>query len=539
VFPVPLPSTLNALLAARAASCPQAPFIDVPGEGRETYGEVADTSRRLAQGLASIGIGSGDAVIVMAGNSLAAIHAWFAINLAGGVEVAINTAYRGATLVHAIAAIRAKTAVVESQFLPLIAEIEEQVPLLATVIVVGTPQQAALRRARLIPFADLGRSGGSSVLPDATPQDIASVIYTSGTSGPAKPVLLTHAANLFAAAQVVRGLRLSSTDVYYCVHPLFHMAGKSLSVIAQMLAGGRLVLDRKFSAAEWAGRVTACAATVTVAHGPMIEMIHAQPPAPADKQLPVTRVLACPMPKRIAAEFEDRFGLRGIEAFGMTEIGIAAMRPIDEPLRPGSCGRIDHEHYELRIADPRTDEELPAGQVGQILIRAKVDWILMQGYSGMAESTVAAWRNLWFHTGDAGYVDAEGYLYFVDRLGDRIRRRAENISSYDIETAAMTYPGIAEAAAVGVPSEFESDDDVKLCAATSDGSPIDMPSFLRHLAVRLPHYMVPRYLEQVDRLPRTPTNKVRKQELRAAGVHAGTWDRKAHGIELREAARNG
>ncbi len=478
-----------------------------------------------------LGVEQGQSVVTMAHNSHVAVHCRFGINLAGAVEVAINTAYRGISLAHALRAIEARWVILESGFLPLLAEIEEEVPQLTSAIVIGS-SDAVLKRVKVLQYEDIVQPGAAHEAHVASPAEVASVIYTSGTSGPSKPVLLTHAANLHAAAQIVRGLRLTREDVYYCVHPLFHQAGKTLAVVAQMLVGGKVVLDARFSAASWLRRVIDCEATVTVAHGPMLEMIYAEPRSPQDRASRLRATLACPLPKRIGREFEERFGILGLEAYGMTEIGIAAIRPIDEPLRPGSCGTVDQERYELRIADPDTDTALAPGEVGEIQIRPKQEWTLMQGYAGMPEATVRAWRNLWFHSGDAAFLDADGYLHFVDRIGDRIRRRAENISSYDIEAAALAHPEVAEAAAVGVPSEFEADDDIKLCIVGASDREVDLAGLLAYLATRLPHYMVPRYVEQLDALPRTPTNKIRKQVLRAGGV-VNAWDRKAHGIDLR------
>ena len=160
----------------------------------------------------------------------------------------------------------------------------------------------------------------------------------------------------------------------------------------------------------------------------------------------------------------------------------------------------------------------------------------MQGYMGMPEKTMEAWRNLWFHSGDIGYRDAEGYVYFVDRVKDRIRRRAENISSYDIETVATTHPAIAEAAAVGVASEFVSDDDIKLCAVLAPGATLEPEALIEFLVAGLPYYMVPRYIEFLDALPRTPTNKIKKAEMRAAGITPTTWDRQAAGVSVRAIA---
>jgi len=189
---------------------------------------------------------------------------------------------------------------------------------------------------------------------------------------------------------------------------------------------------------------------------------------------------------------------------------------------------------DFQIIDPETDEPVADGETGEFVVRNKEPWTLMQGYMGMPEKTTETWRNLWFHTGDMGYRDAEGYIYFVDRFKDRIRRRAENISSYDIEVVVGTHPAIAECAAIGVPSEFVSDDDIKLCVVRNPGATLEPAALIEFLVKGLPYYMVPRYIEFLDALPRTPTNKIKKAEMRAEGMTENTWDRQAAGVSVRQ-----
>lgn len=532
-------TTIGECIRARAAAFPDRVAIEMVGEGRETYSECFEASLQMARGLMAAGVRPRDTVVVMAPNCLTAIHAWMGINLAGATEVAINTAYRARLLEHAVNISGARRIVAAREFLPILRESEEAMPNLQQIIHFDLAESGqaqtlpAFARIALSPLDEILRDCSDADLPAVRTSDIASVIYTSGTTGPAKAIMMPHAQVCGLAKQSIDGLRLEAMDAFYCFHPLFHMAGKFMAVFAMLMAGGRVILDRTFKAELWVDRVRKYEATVGLAHGPMIEMIYAQPERPEDGQHTVRRVLAAPFPKAIAHQFEARFHLRGIEVWGMTEINIGTWRPYDEPLRLGSCGRISHEWVELRIVDPETDQELPAGQAGELVVRPKKPFVFMSGYIGMLEKTIEAWRNLWFHTGDIGYIDDEGYCYFVDRLGDRIRRRAENISSYDIEAAALAHPDVVEAAAVGVASDFEADDDIKLCVVVNPGASIGPETMLRYLAKGLPHYMVPRYIEMMDALPRTPTNKVRKAELRMRGT-AQTWDRKQAGLALRD-----
>lgn len=533
--------TLDAALAERVRLSPDAPFIGMIDGESLSYARMQADALALAYVLEQEGVKAGDRVVVMGPNCLWTLRAWFAVNLLGAVDVTINTAYQGSTLEHAIKTADARLILIEDRLLDVLSESESAIPCLERALYYSAdgPNDVA-------PAAKFNRVSVASLpanvdVPEswraagAKPSDLASIIFTSGTSGPAKGVMLPHAQTYLLAQESAQQMKVAAQDIYYIFHPLFHMSPRYVGIYAALLAGARVCLDRIFSAANWLDRIRACGATVSIGHGPMLEMIYAQPERPDDADNPLRRFGTSPFPKHIAAAFEKRFGVRGLEVWGMTEANIPIWSSLDEPLRPGSCGRVIADHYEIRIVDPETDCEVAPGATGELVVRSKLPWTLMQGYFGMPEATIKAWRNLWFHTGDLLYQDPDGYFHFVDRLGDRIRRRAENISSYEIECAAAFFSGVGECAAVGVPSEFASDDDVKLVVAScTPGVVIEPAALLAHLASRLPHYMVPRYIEIVDALPRTPTNKVRKAILREIGVGPATWDRKAAGISLKD-----
>lgn len=533
--------TLPRALDARVMQTPDRPFVTTEGEGTWTYAEGRSAALEMAAVLRGLGVGPGDLVAVMAPNCRVAIAAWMGAGLLGATDVLLNTGYRGAPLEHALNLVRAKVLIAEDRFLGVVREAEPRLQWLQTIVRFRLDDCAedigkvAFERIALTSLEALPR-----VTTDAAPAEpavsaLASVIYTSGTSGPAKGVMMPHAQAYALALQTVQGLALSERDTLYVVHPMFHTAGRFISLYAGLLVGAHVVLDRRFRAERWLARVRESGATATLAHGAMLEMIHAQPEAPDDADNPLERLMASPFPRRIAADFERRFGVRGVEVWGMTEVNNPCWCPLEGPLRTGTCGPANPRWAEVRVVDPQTDVELPPGQVGEIVVRPRQPWTMMLGYYGMPEKTVEAWRNLWFHTGDAAWVDQDGWFHFVDRLGDRIRRRAENISSYEIESAAAQHPAIRECAAVGVPSGYESDDDIKLFVALHPGHAFAPEEILEHLVRLLPHYMVPRYLEPIDALPRTPTNKVMKARLPRTTNDA--WDRKAAGLALREIAR--
>lgn len=526
--------TVGELLRQQATRFPDRPFIQMVGGSPRTYAQTYATVRRIASGLGEAGLQKGQTVVLMLGNSLDHIFTAYAVNLLGAIEVSINTGYRGAALEHAIRQCGARMMVIEDGFLPLLHAVLPGLKELETVVVVGNAKNSCdWGRLRLLGFDEICMNDGDMKFPEVRPSEIASIIYTSGTTGPAKGVLMPHSQVMLLARRTAEQCRIGPDDVGYCYLPMFHMAGKFMSVLSTMYAGGKLVLDDRFSADHWLERIRDCGATFTGGHGPMLEMIYALPATAQDRDHRLRTICCAPFPRHIARSFEERFGVRGLEVWGMTEVGIPCWSSLDEPLREGSCGRVDDEWFEFRVVDPETDEPLTRGETGEFVVRARQPFTLMQGYIGMPDKTVEAWRNMWFHTGDVGYVDDSGHVYFVDRVSERIRRRAENISPYDIEVSALKHPAVLEAAAVGVPSGLAGDDDVKLCVVLRLRAVLQPVDLLRHLAAELPHFMVPRYLEFVDALPRSATHKVQRAALKRAPFGANVWDRKEHGVALR------
>lgn len=530
-----LDELLPDLLRRRASADGTREFVrDLDGRTM-TYAAAYARACSVANGLLGTGVARGESVVIMADNAPDPICTWLGISLAGAVEVAINTGYRGRSLEHVMQNSQARVAFVEEQLLPRLVEIRESLTHLTTVVVyraAGTAGVADVPGCTVVDFDDLLGDDTDPQVP-VGPHDIASVVYTSGTTGPAKGVMMPHGQIRLFSRLGVEGARLEADDAFYCFIPLFHVAGKFIGIMGSMMTGGRVVLDTRFAVDAFLPRARQHGCTVALLHGPLVEMLHQLPESSDDAENPLTRIMASPFPAHLALDFQRRFGIRGIETWGMTEVTIPIWQPFDEPLRVGSCGRLREEHFELRIVDPDTDEEVPVGRTGEMVLRPKRPFTMMQGYLRMPEITVDTWRNLWFHTGDLGYVADDGYVYFVDRVKERIRRRAENISSFEVEAAGLTHPRVAECAAVGVPSEFDGDDDVLLCVVPAPGGRPDESELIRHLAAELPHFMVPRYLRYLEALPRTPTGKPQKVQLRGEGITEDTWDRKAAGISLR------
>lgn len=533
--------TLGRVLGERASATPDAIFLQMADGGQPvTFGQAHERALKLAAALSGLGVQRGTRVCLMASNSLTALNCWFALNLAGAIDVSINPSGRGQVLEHVINKADAELLIVERGLLEVVRESEGALPALRTVIHfedrdVPSGPVPAFERLALMPLDGVGAAPVAGWQPpQVAGADVASVLFTSGTSGPSKGVMVNHAHALLSARLAVQNVRITAGDVIYCFHPFFHMAAKHCGILPALLAGARVVVDRGFRPEEWLGNIRRHGATVSLAHGPMLEMVWQQPARPDDADDPLTRIVCAPMPKHIATGFEKRFGVRAIEIYGMTEIGLPCWQPFDEPLRPGSSGKVQHDWYELRVADPLSGEELPTGSVGELHVRPKLREIVTPGYLGDAAATAASWAGDWFRTGDSGTADSDGWIFMLDRMTDRIRRRGENISPMDIELAAAQHPDVLDSVAIGVASGYVADDEVKLCLVMRPGRVLEPVEMLAFLASQLPHFMVPRYIEAMPELPRTPTNKVRRSELRKQGVTPATWDRKAAGLGLRE-----
>lgn len=518
----------------------QRPCLAMYGSSAQTYAQLRASVRRMAGQLDALGVKSHSRVLIMLENSPQVVHTWLAVNFVNAIDVGINTGYRGQTLEHAVTVSEASLMVTFSHHLEVIAASAHKLGNLQTLLVLdadasgASPAVAQLECAgiRVVMAADLP---GDAACPAVSvePGDIASVIFTSGTTGSAKGVQMPHAQVCLLAQRSAQKTGLTRDDIFYSFYPMYHMAGKFMSVLATFSAGGQVVLDTSFRPEYWLSRIRETGATATAAHGPMLEMVFAQPTASNDRDHALRVVRTAPFPKRIATQFEARFGVRGLEVWGMTEIGIASWSDISKPLVVGSCGRVDTEFFDFAVVDSATDMPLPAGTMGEFVVRPRYPWTIMQGYLGMPDKTVEAWRNLWFHTGDCGWINDDGQVFFGDRRSERIRRRAENISASDIEAVALEHPAIAEAMALGVDSGFESDDDILLCIVQRSEHEVEYETVLHYLAQHLPHYMVPRYLVFMQSLPRTPTGKLQRGAMRAKLADVSLWDRKANNVSLR------
>jgi carnitine-CoA ligase len=538
---VPECFSLPQVLARRVETGAVRPFVSMVGESALSFGDIEQSSRRIANGLRDLGVGFGDRVMVMLPNCVAFVEAWFAINRLGAVTVTVNTAYRGAFLEHVANNSAARAMITATSFLPVIAASEDSMPSLTALIVLdahGTAEPATpLRRMTMAAFSALRAASDTLIDVQVTPRDMAAIIYTSGTTGKSKGVLVSHAQMYFNALVYVDRLGVTADDVFYSCLPLFHTNALILQTYGALVAGCRIHLAAQFSASQWLSDIRTTGTTVTNMIAVMNEFVTRQPETPHDADNALRIIMTAPISPITGPIFEERFGVTMMEVYGSTEANTPIYHPRGEPRRDGSCGKLVDEWFECRIVDPETDIEVPTGEIGELLVRPRVPGAFMSGYNGMPEETVKAWRGLWFHTGDAMRRDADGFYYFIDRMNDCIRRRGENISSFEVEQAIMAHDGVQEAAAIGIRlGGREMEQEVKLCVVRKPDSRLTAAELHAFCETRLPAFAVPRFIEFCDALPKTPTQKVRKSVLRDEGVTPATWTAPDTGARKRVAS---
>jgi crotonobetaine/carnitine-CoA ligase len=494
-------------------------------DGRSlSYKTLDEQSNRLAAGLASLGIGPHDRVALIAPNSEEFLLTMHGVHKRRAVLVPISTELRGDFLTHQLSNCEPALVVVHADHLSTIAACWPSALTGGRTVVIGAGERPAYRDfSELLSAASVGDE--AVLVPEG--RDVALILYTSGTTGRSKGVLMPHAHCFLFGALFARALWLDANDRFLVTMPMFHVNALLMSLGACLISGMRAEVVKRFSASRWLADVRRSGATATNALGVMPEFILGQPPAPDDATHSLRRMMAVPISKQWGAAFEARFGVQLIQVYGMTECNIVSIGDRADPLQPGCAGPIVADHFDVAIRDPSSWERLPSGAIGEIVVRPHDPSCFMQGYFRMEAESAAAWRDGWFRTGDAGWMDERGRLHFVDRIRDTVRRRGENISSFEVEQVLNAHPDVAESAVVGVKvADAGDEDEVKavLVAARVGVTPEELVEWCRP---RMPRHAVPRFIEFVSALEKTPTGKVRKQALREAGVNAATWDREA------------
>ena len=513
---------VGALLEHWAKERPDKSFLEFEDGSCWTFAETLELTQRAASGLRDLGAAHGTHVLCWLPNCKEAVLTWFGANYLGAVFVPVNTAYRGNLLQHVISLSDASVMIGHVELLPLLENIDTAQ--LGDIVVIGG-RPPSFSGLSFHPAVALAPGSKVDVAYKAQPWDCNYIIFTSGTTGPSKAVQCTYLQAWSGAAEAM--FYFDEHDRLLANLPLFHVSGTG-AVMDRLIKGGSCVLVDGFSPDGFWKTVRQYDITGTCLVGAMTQFLLKQPKSSDDRDHSLRAVITVPWNADSLA-VGKRYGIDMYTAFNMTELATPIISE-KNPAALGTCGKA-RAGVDARIVDEH-DYELPDGETGELILRTERPWEVAACYYKNPEATATAWRNGWFHTGDACRRDDDGNFYFVDRIKDSIRRRGENISSFEIESEATVHPAVREAAAIPVPSNL-GEDDVMLVVSMVPGETLDPPVLLQFLEPRMAYFMLPRYIRVMSDLPKTPTQKIQKHLLRDEGVTNDTWDREKNGVKIK------
>ena len=521
---------LGPILAEKARTEGARPYMTVGGR-TYSFAETDRIARALGRGLKGMGVRKQDMVAMLLPNCAEFVLSWYACCVVGAIMVPINPGYTGYMLEYILKDSGTRGLIVDRSLAPALLSVSpETLTKLDWVAIVGGKNDLVLPEGpgRYLDFSELMVNGQDDPEVPCTFRDIHSVMYTSGTTGPSKGVVLPNGHFFSSTCTFLRALKLDRDDVLFTPLPLFHGLASRLGVLPALMVGAHVVIAEKFSATQFWKQVTECGATVGHTIFTIPPILKAQPPSKWD----TAHKLRAMYNANSDPAFEQRFNVRLVEAYGLTETGLTIYSPWPER-REGSCGKA-HRDWDIEIVD---EAGLPvvAGEVGEIVCRPKLPSIMMDGYLNKPEETLRTIKNLWFHCGDYARRDADGYFYFTGRKKERIRRRGENISGFEVERIVGMHADIAEVAAIAHPAEA-GEDDVRCVIIRRGGSNLTPEELMDWLQPRMPFFMLPRYIEFVEDMPRTPSAKIEKYKLVEAGLSDTAWDREKAGYRIERAA---
>ena len=524
-------TTVLEALAQRLASDPDGLYLDFEGK-QYSAREMDAESTRLAHALAVRGLGHGDRLATLLDNRAEQVVSFFAALKLGAVQVPINTAYKGEFLRHQLADSGARMFIVQGDYASRAAETvsAESTPDLTHCITVDAPD-AVIDAVPAIRWADAMARGTDDPIDTAQvrPSDLACFIYTAGTTGPSKGCMLPQNYIVSLADQIARTWQRRPDDIILTPLPLFHFNAISICVVGTLLTGGSAAIERRFSVSNFWPEIKRMGATMVSMLGSPAILIANADDHPDQQGHRLRLCAAAPMPPDTDRLWQQRFGCKTFSAgYGLTEASLISMLDAGEPNKPGAAGKPNLVEFDVRLVDD-ADVEVAPGEVGEIVCRPNGPNLMFAGYWNRPDSTVEATSNLWFHTGDLGRIDEDGFIYFVDRKKDALRRRGENISSFEMEKVLFSHAAIKDVAVHAVPSPI-GEDDVKVTAVLQDDARVSEEELCRWVAERVPYFAIPRYVEFRADLPRNPVGRVLKYQLRDEGVTEATWDREAAGV---------
>ena len=522
--------TLGNLVATRARELGDKTFLYFRDQ-EISYKEFDRKSNTVANNLQRMGIGKGDKVAIMMPNCPEWYYVWLGLAKIGAIEVPLNTAYRGDLLGYQIDQSDSRWVVIQDQLVDRLGIIQENLSKVERVVVhseSGSVPSINLSQA-ITHLGELLEGSTEYAYAEVKPSDIYAIQYTSGTTGASKGSMTPHA---FAFAFIpvhLRACGYTSSDVLYTCLPLFHGNPQVLTTIVAMVAGAKVALGEHFHATTFWDEMRKYGATAFNYIGGILNMLYKQPESPKDRDHSVRVAFGAAAPANLWTAIEERFGFQIVEGFGLTESG-AILCNFGPNRKAGSLGK-PHEIYDVAIFG---DDDQPAApnEIGEIVGKPRIPYAMTQGYYKMPDKSLETFRNFWFHTGDLGYYDEQGYYFFVDRKKDAIRRRGENISSFEVEKVINANPKVLESAALAHPSEM-GEDEVRVAVILKEGQTMTPLELVQWCEERMAYFMVPRFVEFRTSFPKTPTDRVEKYKLRQEGLPPDHWDREKAGYKLK------
>jgi carnitine-CoA ligase len=518
------------IIRKKAQSNPDKTFI-LYKDKSISYGDFDNISNRIASSFRRLGVAKGDKVCIIAKNSPEFLYTWFGLAKLGAIEVPINTALKGDLLSYIINDSDAKFVVVDEEFIERFTFVEKSLTKVRGIIVRSSEKPYDYES--IFPsysYDELLRETDVVRTENVYPYDPIAIMYTSGTTGPSKGVVMPNRQFWDWGFDFATHMRTTENDVLYTCLPFFHGTSHFITTMMALLCKATLAIGENFSATRFWDEIISYDATWTPIVGAMASILYNQPPKKSDRNHRLKLIYSLPAPKEIYHEFESRFNVRLIEAYGLTEVNGVFFNPLEYP-RIGSCGKLN-EKYEVMLMD-NEDNQVREGEIGEIAIRPKEPYSMMLEYYKKPEETVKTWRNLWFHTGDLGRCDSDGYYYFVDRKKDSLRRRGENVSSYEVEKVLNSHIDVLESAVVGVDSKLSEQEIMAFIRLRPDAK-LAEEELIEFCQDRLAYFMIPRFIRILEDFPRTPNGKVEKYKLKSMQIDQKTWDLAKSGIKLRK-----
>ncbi len=478
-----------------------------------SYGQAHVQSNKVANRLIEHGIGKGDVVATLMYNSVEQAVIWFACAKIGAIYAALNVSLVKDDLCYSLNDTGAKLFVVDEELLPAFVSAEPELTVTPTVFVLG--DTAVVDGA--LPFEDL--LGNDETLPEVNiaAADPMCIVYTGGSTSMPKGVLVSHLYYIAAAIRYGDIAEAGQDDVHFANSHFFHIGGQQFAITGPLYHGMTGIMEKWFSASNYWNTIQKYGVTIIDPLGTMMAVLLRAPKSNSDKDHKVrigVGIAAGQVRRDLRDEFEERFGTPMMEVYSMTELGVLICSERIFDRRLGSCGR-PHGWAEILIVD-EDDNPVPANTTGQLLLRPKVPNTYMMEYINKPKETLAAWKNLWYHSGDLGYLDDDGYVYFVGREAHWIRRRGENVSAFEVEKAITAHEAVVDCAVVGGPSDIGEEDIKAYVQVSAEVEPMELVGWCR---ARIAFFKVPRYIEFVTEFPRTMTkNEIARHELRELGI---------------------